>query len=557
MSQKRTCRSRTTTNETLSSQKSTSSSKSTASKTKTSSKKTITKKVSPHNKPPPSQMESEIPAASSKKRQISGDKQVPSSKRSKTAHHPSPSQDDPSAKIPPAKRGRTATTAAKRTTKPPLNPPRIRLSEKLAVYVFGTGTMAELGLGPASNCQIVKRPRLNTFLDLEKVGAVDISVGGMHSAALAFDGKIYTWGVNDQGALGRDTRWEVPPPKATVNGDADADDSEEDENEPINPRESVPGVVVELPQDVNVVSVACGDSITAAITDEGELYTWGTFRCSEGLLGYSPHYAIMHYPALIHGLHHVVQVVCGTDHILALTAHGKVFAWGNGQQCQLGRKVVERTRNNALTPREFGLKNIKVIGTGSYHSFAIDNTGTVFSWGLNQFGQCGLANQGNQNEAVIGNPTRVHSLKGYDVVGITGGEHHSIAVTRSGDVLAWGRLDGCQLGLCKSDLPPEKVYKDDGGRPRYIYSPTKVPGIPPVEKVFCGTHHNVAITKDGAAWSWGFGEMYQVGHGPPGEDITVPTQIVNTATTGVHMVNGGAGSQFTVLLGRLAQTNGH
>lgn len=44
--------------------------------------------------------------------------------------------------------------------------------------------------------------------DAEKVGVVQLSAGGMHVAALTFDGKVLTWGVNDNYALGRDTPWE-------------------------------------------------------------------------------------------------------------------------------------------------------------------------------------------------------------------------------------------------------------------------------------------------------------------------------------------------------------
>ena len=37
------------------------------------------------------------------------------------------------------------------------------------------------------------------------MGVVQIDAGGMHVVALTRDNKILTWGVNDQGALGRDT----------------------------------------------------------------------------------------------------------------------------------------------------------------------------------------------------------------------------------------------------------------------------------------------------------------------------------------------------------------
>ena len=260
-------------------------------------------------------------------------------------------------------------------------------------------------------------------------------------------------------------------------------------------------------------------------------------------------------------LKNIVQVACGVDHVLALSSTGRLYSWGNGQQLQLGRRVVERTRFTNLVPREFGLKSIRAIGAGSYHSFAISTTGKVYAWGLNQFGQCGIDRQGSVGEdgAVISSPSIVESLGGYDVVSITGGEHHSLALTSDGQLLAWGRMDCNQLGIPESS-PPEGVVVDSRGKARFTAYPSVVSNIPPMEKVFCGSHHNVGISSHGSAWSWGYGEVWQVGQGPhtsenPSGDIEVPTRIVNTATNGVRMVCGGAGGQFSVLCGFPVNTN--
>lgn len=156
---------------------------------------------------------------------------------------------------------------------PELNPTIPRPDVTANVYVFGKGEMAELGLGPAANARVVKRPRINHFLLPDKVGVVQMACGGMHSLALTKNGKVYSWGVNDQGALGRDTKWEAPAK------DADASDSE-DEDVDINPKESTPGLVEGFPEGINIVQVAAGDSISVAVTNEGFVYAWGTFRVS-------------------------------------------------------------------------------------------------------------------------------------------------------------------------------------------------------------------------------------------------------------------------------------
>lgn len=151
-----------------------------------------------------------------------------------------------------------------------------RAVKRLDVFVFGKGDMCELGLGPEKKARTVTRPRLNPFLSKENVGVVEVAVGGMHTAVLTHDGKILTWGVNDQNALGRDTTWEAPEIEID---DANSDDSDDDDAQ-INPLESTPGTVEGLPPEVNIVGIACSDSLTLAITDTGFVYAWGTFRVS-------------------------------------------------------------------------------------------------------------------------------------------------------------------------------------------------------------------------------------------------------------------------------------
>jgi regulator of chromosome condensation len=152
-----------------------------------------------------------------------------------------------------------------------INPFPSRQIQKCNVFVFGAGSMGELGLGSTSRDRNVKRPRLNPHLSIDGVGIVDVAVGGMHVAALDYKGQVWTWGVNDQGSLGRDTKVNDVVMK-------DADDESDDEEELLNPEESKPGLVIGFPSGVKIVKLACGDSISVALADDGKVYSWGTFR---------------------------------------------------------------------------------------------------------------------------------------------------------------------------------------------------------------------------------------------------------------------------------------
>lgn len=426
-------------------------------------------------------------------------------------------------------------------------------TQKLNVYVFGEGSSGELGLGSAKGQTEVKRPRLNPNLKPE-VGVVALSVGGMHTAALTYDNKILTWGVNDQGALGRDTAWEGGLVDIDEDDDSDDDSSSGSETN-INPKESTPGEVdfSGLPKETVFTQVVCTDSATFALTTFGEVYGWGTFRSNEGIFGFDPTTLIQLRPKLIKGLSKITQLAAGANHVLALQNNGAVYCWGSGQQNQLGRRILERRATNSLVPMAIGtLKKIDYVGTGAYNSFAVKQNGDVYSWGLNNFGQTGIPKEFDESGNTKGNdvhmPIVVKSLQGKGkVTCIQGGSHHTVAVTDKNELLVWGRIDGNQSGLKIQDLPEDDIVRDSAGHPRILVVPTQIPNIKAVTAA-AGSDHCIAIDKDGKAWSWGFSTTFQTGQGTD-EDIELATMIDNTAVRDKKLLWAGAGSQFSAVAG--------
>lgn len=160
-------------------------------------------------------------------------------------------------------------------------------TQKLDIFVFGEGTSGELGLGSTrydgnKKPIDVKRPRINHNLEARTVGIVQISTGGMHCAALTHDNKILTWGVNDQGALGRDTAWSAPLEDADADSDSGSDDSDDFDDGAMNPRECTPTAIdtSHFPKGTVFVQVVASDSATFMLTQDGLVYGCGTFRVS-------------------------------------------------------------------------------------------------------------------------------------------------------------------------------------------------------------------------------------------------------------------------------------
>lgn len=162
-------------------------------------------------------------------------------------------------------------------------------TKKLDIFVFGEGSAGELGLGAkkydgGKKPVDVKRPRLNHLLAALVIGVVQLAVGGMHCAAITHDNKIYTWGVNDQGALGREAKQEGKM-KDLPKGD-ESDSDSDDEGEGLNPSEAEPRPVdpEHFPEGTKFAQIVASDSATFVVTDTGLVYGWGTFRVSLLLL---------------------------------------------------------------------------------------------------------------------------------------------------------------------------------------------------------------------------------------------------------------------------------
>ncbi|KAG0333816.1 hypothetical protein BG000_008859 [Podila horticola] len=374
------------------------------------------------------------------------------------------------------------------------------------VYVFGTGDCAQLGL--TEDITSRKKPANLAALNDEEI--VDIAAGGMHNMALTNDGKLWSWGVNDQRTLGRSGDEFIPLP-------------------------------VEGLDDVKVVKVACSDSLTVALSATGHVYTWGTFRSAEGILGHSKEKEVQDLPTIVHGIEGIVDIATGTDHVLALDARGFVYSWGNGQQMQLGRRIVARRMLNGLTPESVGAKGIIRVGAGSYHSFAIDRDGKAYAWGLNTYGQCG-----DEDPKVDNIPTvaPIEALADEEIVDIQGGEHHTIALTKDGRLFGFGRSDSHQLGLGYTEAPGSEVADT---HKKAIRKPTLIPDLPMIKAISVGGNHTLALSQAGDVYAWGFGEMLACGNGEE-EDVPKPLKLTGQQIADRRVIRVAAGGQHSVIL---------
>lgn len=268
-------------------------------------------------------------------------------------------------------------------------------------------------------------------------------------------------------------------------------------------------------------------------------------------MGFSKEVKIQATPVKLPSLKKIKQIACGANHCLALQENGDVYIWGSGEQSQLGHRIIERKRLDALTPRLLRLKKkCRLIGCGLHHSFAVERNQKVWTWGLNSFGEAGIREGAGDDNAVVSVPTTVPNLalQNDSITSITGGAHHSVATTANGEILIWGRVDGNQMGLDIASLPNADLIRDASNNVRILIRPTGMPAgtIGTVQMATVGTEHTLCINTDGEAFSWGFNVNYQCGQGNM-DEITRPTRIENTAVRERYLNWAGAGGQFSVL----------
>ena len=261
---------------------------------------------------------------------------------------------------------------------------------------------------------------------------------------------------------------------------------------------------------------------------------------------------VQHEPILIPELKDIVSLSAGGDFCLALNSAGSVYAWGSGEQSQLGRRLLLRRILLSLVPDHVGFRGRKIVSIHacSNHAFAIDDRDDIWAWGSNNFGQTGISSGAGIGGSTIISPQKVTALARRRMKVIRGGAHHSIAITQNGECLVWGRMDGSQMGVGSVNIllnDPKFVAMDERGKPRILLQPTLLP-LPECDFAAAGSDHNVVVTNDGKAFSWGFNVNYQCGIGTE-DDVDIPQVIENTAVRDKHLIWAGAGGQYSMLAG--------
>ena len=237
----------------------------------------------------------------------------------------------------------------------------------------------------------------------------------------------------------------------------------------------------------DVDKVVCSHYRVLATKTDGTMWSWGYNTNGQLGVGDTTKRSV---PVQIGALTDWNEIAaCNNTHALATKTDGTLWAWGNGDNGNLG----QNNQTDYSSPVQVGaLTDWDKVGGTWFSSFGVKTDGTLWSWGHNSQGQLGLGDQTYHSS-----PVQVGAL--IDWASVDGGESTTVfALKTDGTLWGWGSNSQGILGLGDGD---------------FRSSPSQVGALTNWSQVSCGYQHIIAVKTDGTLWSWGINDAGELGQG--------------------------------------------
>jgi alpha-tubulin suppressor-like RCC1 family protein len=303
-----------------------------------------------------------------------------------------------------------------------------------------------------------------------------ISAGGQHTIALTDAGILYAWGSGANGRLGNNTVTNRSSPVTVIGG------------------------------ITNWSQISAGGGHCLALTDTGILYAWG--NNTRGQIGDETITPRSSPITVVGGITNWSQI-SANYHSLALTDTGILYAWGGGFSTNFGQlgDGTSVFRSSPVTVIG-GITNWSQISAGGQHTIALTDAGILYAWGDSVSGQLGDGTNTRRSSPV----TVIGGLTNWSQ--ISAGDAHTIALTDTGILYAWGSALSGEIGTGDTISKNSPV--------------TVVGGITNWSQVSAGGAVTMALTGTGILYAWGFG-----GYGYVGDGTTISRSSPVTVVGGI------------------------
>jgi len=358
------------------------------------------------------------------------------------------------------------------------------VTERGDLWAFGKGEYCALGLGTDAH-QLL--PALvgceDKVFDGETI--VLVAAGDTHAACVAATGTLWSWGEGECGKLGH--------------GDTE-------------PRQRPVRLGREMYGGSPAVMVACGKAHTLVLTAEGCVWScgWGYY----GQIGHGDKADKLLLTLVAEqqfGGAKIVMVAAGGNHSVTLGAEGRVWTWGKGQYGRLGTNDEQnRLVPTLLDGEALGGAAAVVVAAGHGHTVIVTIEGALWSCGFGSKGRLGLGDEDDRwTPTLVGAEV---AFGGSQVLAVTCGAAHTLAVTKAGGLWSFGWGQHFALGHNDNNnrLVPTRIKAQHFGNGNIV-------------SAAAGPRHSVAVTEKGILYTWG--QARSLGHANK-QAKRVPTPLV-------------------------------
>ena len=399
----------------------------------------------------------------------------------------------------------------------------ICLTSSYSVIGLGSNTCRQLAISEPDVLETVEPVAIQLS---SSIVPVQVACGAATSYILTADGGVVGWGLNDCGQIGsgyignglltgkkKSKRLQMIPTSSPYFGpDYNA--------KPIHP---ISAMIKKLLYGAGkrtkhqhqkgdrpyAVTLVAGDRHAGILTDDGRVFTWG---CEErGRLGHGDirsgtGYVLEPRNVNVNDGLVVTKISAGRSHMMCVTDHYEVFSWGDNANLQLGHGDDDSNTDQKGDKKGGGKKGTSNPSNPSNSSMRIPTPSLT---------KRGILKKISKIRLPLWTPKLIPSLIGANVLEVECGESHSLALTESGRVLAWGNGKFGRLG---------HGNENDVGRPTVIDGLLGMKCI----KVSAGRSTNMVLTvnekNEKTVWSWGRGDDGRLGSGAT-FDLHVPEQV--------------------------------
>jgi len=285
------------------------------------------------------------------------------------------------------------------------------LTDEGSVYAWGEDPSDSGILATPENIVIEFPTKIDqAHFSGEKI--IDLAASKHHVIAVSESGKAYGWGTNTKGEL-LNANVKERSPKLLSTG------------------------------LFNLRRVKVSNTTTAFIETNGHLLMSGDNSFNQ--LGVSSDMLLLSttlrkITVAMTNFQSATDVAVGDDFTIAINNNGRIIGFGNAENSRLGVVTEELKLSPTLVSDD--MEYVFQVSSFQNGVVTIGSTGKAFTFGSNIYGILGQGQQVNTVES----PTAVQLSTNYRIVQIATGTNHAIALTSSGDVLAWGNNDAMQLG---------------------------------------------------------------------------------------------------------------